>query len=75
MAATQANGGVHSRGEALMDPIHRQPLLAVMVSARLWEACGGRNHETLLSARCGVAGGRSPWARARMAASDLAPPR
>ncbi|MGB7565005.1 MAG: glutaminase A [Prochlorococcaceae cyanobacterium] len=58
MAATLANGGFHPRsGQVVIDPIHCQHVLAVMVTAGLYETSGDWIYETGLPAKSGVAGG------------------
>lgn len=58
MAATLANGGVNPiTKECLIDPIHCQHVLAVMVTAGLYENSGDWLYETGLPGKSGVGGG------------------
>jgi glutaminase len=58
MAATLANGGVNPlTQEAIIDPIHCQHVLAVMVTAGLYENSGDWLYETGLPGKSGVSGG------------------
>jgi glutaminase len=58
MAATLANGGVNPlTGEAVIDPIHCQHVLAVMVTAGLYEGSGDWLYATGLPGKSGVSGG------------------
>lgn len=58
MAATLANGGVNPvTREAVIDPIHCQHVLAVMVTAGLYENSGDWLYETGLPGKSGVSGG------------------
>jgi glutaminase len=58
MAATLANGGVNPvTREHIIDPIHCQHVLAVMVTAGLYENSGDWLYETGLPGKSGVAGG------------------
>jgi glutaminase len=58
MAATLANGGTNPlTKEKIIDPIHCQHVLAVMVTAGLYENSGDWLYETGLPGKSGVAGG------------------
>jgi glutaminase len=58
MAATLANGGVNPiTQDAIIDPIHCQHVLAVMVTAGLYENSGDWLYETGLPGKSGVSGG------------------
>ena len=58
MAATLANGGVNPvTKERVIDPIHCQHVLAVMVTAGLYENSGDWLYETGLPGKSGVSGG------------------
>ncbi len=58
MAATLANGGVNPlTKEPIIDPIHCQHVLAVMVTAGLYENSGDWLYETGLPGKSGVSGG------------------
>lgn len=58
MAATLANGGVNPLTQAvIIDPIHCQHVLAVMVTAGLYENSGDWLYETGLPGKSGVSGG------------------
>ncbi|PTX96253.1 glutaminase [Spartobacteria bacterium LR76] len=58
MAATLANGGVNPvTGESVVDAIHCQHVLAVMVTAGLYENSGDWLYETGLPGKSGVSGG------------------
>ena len=58
MAATLANGGVNPlTGERVIDAIHCQHVLAVMVTAGLYENSGDWLYETGLPGKSGVSGG------------------
>lgn len=58
MAATLANGGVNPlTKEKIIDPIHCQHVLAVMVTAGLYENSGDWLYETGLPGKSGVSGG------------------
>ncbi len=58
MAATLANGGVNPiTHDAIIDPIHCQHVLAVMVTAGLYENSGDWLYETGLPGKSGVSGG------------------
>lgn len=71
MGATLANGGVNPiTRQAVIDPIHCQHVLAVMVTAGLYENSGDWLYETGLPGKSGVAGGmltvspgKGAWAR------------
>lgn len=58
MAATLANGGVNPvTRESIIDPIHCQHVLAVMVTAGLYENSGDWLYDTGLPGKSGVSGG------------------
>ncbi|GAT35311.1 glutaminase [Terrimicrobium sacchariphilum] len=58
MAATLANGGVNPvTGESVVDAIHCQHVLAVMVTAGLYENSGDWLYATGLPGKSGVSGG------------------
>ena len=58
MAATLANGGVNPlTREHIIDPIHCQHVLAVMVTAGLYENSGDWLYDTGLPGKSGVSGG------------------
>jgi glutaminase len=58
MAATLANGGMNPiTRDQIIDPIHSQHVLAVMVTAGLYENSGDWLYETGLPGKSGVAGG------------------
>lgn len=58
MGATLANGGVNPiTKERIIDPIHCQHVLAVMVTAGLYENSGDWLYETGLPGKSGVSGG------------------
>lgn len=58
MGATLANGGVNPlTKERVIDPIHCQHVLAVMVTAGLYETSGDWLYETGLPGKSGVGGG------------------
>ena len=58
MSATLANGGVNPlTREKVIDPIHCQHVLAVMVTAGLYENSGDWLYETGLPGKSGVSGG------------------
>lgn len=58
MAATLANGGVNPiTKESVIDPVHCQHVLAVMVTAGLYENSGDWLYETGLPGKSGVSGG------------------
>ena len=60
MAATLANGGVNPiTRDRIIDPIHCQHVLAVMVTAGLYENSGDWLYETGLPGKSGVSGGMS----------------
>ncbi|MDX2079621.1 MAG: glutaminase A [Terrimicrobiaceae bacterium] len=58
MASVLANEGVHPlSGENVLDPVHCHHVLAVMVTAGLYETSGDWLYETGLPAKSGVSGG------------------
>jgi glutaminase len=74
MAATLANGGVNPvTGEQVIDAIHCQHVLAVMVTAGLYESSGDWLYATGLPGKSGVSGGMITVAPGRGLAT-FAPP-
>ena len=75
MAATLANGGVNPvTGERLIDPIHCQHVLAVMVTAGLYENSGDWLYDTGLPGKSGVSGGMVAVAPGKGGLATFAPP-
>jgi glutaminase len=75
MAATLANGGVNPvTREAIIDPIHCQHVLAVMVTAGLYESSGDWLYETGLPGKSGVSGGMIAVAPGKGALAVFSPP-
>lgn len=75
MAATLANGGVNPiTQEAIIDPIHCQHVLAVMVTAGLYENSGDWLYETGLPGKSGVSGGLVTVAPHKGGLATFAPP-
>lgn len=75
MAATLANGGVNPiTQESLIDPIHCQHVLAVMVTAGLYENSGDWLYETGLPGKSGVSGGMLTVAPGKGGLGTFAPP-
>jgi glutaminase len=75
MAATLANGGVNPiTQEAIIDPIHCQHVLAVMVTAGLYENSGDWLYETGLPGKSGVSGGLVTVAPHKGGLAAFAPP-
>ena len=75
MAATLANGGVNPvTGDAVIDAIHCQHVLAVMVTAGLYENSGDWLYDTGLPGKSGVSGGMITIAPGKGALATFAPP-
>lgn len=75
MAATLANGGTNPMtGEAIIDPIHCQHVLAVMVTAGLYENSGDWLYETGLPGKSGVGGGMITVSPGKGGLATFAPP-
>lgn len=75
MAATLANGGVNPlSGHAVIDPIHCQHVLAVMVTAGLYENSGDWLYETGLPGKSGVSGGLITVSPGKGGLGTFAPP-
>ncbi len=75
MAATLANGGVNPvTQDAIIDPIHCQHVLAVMVTAGLYENSGDWLYETGLPGKSGVSGGLITVAPHKGGLATFAPP-
>lgn len=75
MAATLANGGVNPiTQEAIIDPIHCQHVLAVMVTAGLYENSGDWLYEIGLPGKSGVSGGLVTVAPHKGGLATFAPP-
>jgi glutaminase len=75
MAATLANGGVNPlTQEAIIAPIHCQHVLAVMVTAGLYENSGDWLYETGLPGKSGVSGGLVTVAPGKGGLSTFSPP-
>ncbi|APB34494.1 Glutaminase [Gloeomargarita lithophora Alchichica-D10] len=75
MGATLANGGVNPiTGEMIIDPIHCQHVLAVMVTAGLYEQSGDWLYEVGLPGKSGVSGGMLTVSPGRGALATFAPP-
>ena len=75
MAATLANGGVNPlTQERIIDPIHCQHVLAVMVTAGLYENSGDWLYETGLPGKSGVSGGLVTVAPGKGGLGTFAPP-
>ncbi|WP_410510569.1 glutaminase A [Nodosilinea sp. E11] len=75
MAATLANGGVNPvTHDAIIDPIHCQHVLAVMVTAGLYENSGDWLYETGLPGKSGVSGGLLTVAPGKGGLATFAPP-
>ena len=74
MAATLANGGVNPlTGESVIDPIHCQHVLAVMVTAGLYENSGDWLYDTGLPGKSGVSGGMVAVAPGKGGLADVRP--
>lgn len=75
MAATLANGGVNPlTKKRIVDPIHCQHVLAVMVTAGLYENSGDWLYETGLPAKSGVSGGMVTVSPGKGGLGTFAPP-
>ncbi|AFL73411.1 glutaminase A [Thiocystis violascens] len=75
MAATLANGGVNPlTRESVIDPIHCQHVLAVMVTAGLYENSGDWLYDTGLPGKSGVSGGMIVVAPGKGGLATFAPP-
>jgi glutaminase len=75
MAATLANGGVNPlTRERVFDSIHCQHVLAVMVTAGLYENSGDWLYDTGLPGKSGVSGGMIAVAPAKFGLGTFAPP-
>lgn len=75
MAATLANGGVNPvTQDAIIDPIHCQHVLAVMVTAGLYENSGDWLYETGLPGKSGVSGGLITVSPGKGGLATFAPP-
>ncbi|MFY9975563.1 MAG: glutaminase A [Chromatiaceae bacterium] len=75
MAATLANGGVNPvTREPVIDAIHCQHVLAVMVTAGLYESSGDWLYETGLPGKSGVSGGMITVAPGKGALASFSPP-
>jgi glutaminase len=75
MGATLANGGVNPiTKDRVIDPIHCQHVLAVMVTAGLYETSGDWLYETGLPGKSGVAGGMLTVSPGKGGLGTFAPP-
>jgi len=75
MAATLANGGVNPvTREPVIDAIHCQHVLAVMVTAGLYENSGDWLYDTGLPGKSGVSGGMITVAPGKGGLATFAPP-
>lgn len=75
MAATLANGGVNPvTGEPVIAAIHCQHVLAVMVTAGLYESSGDWLYDTGLPGKSGVSGGLITVAPGKGGLATFAPP-
>jgi glutaminase len=75
MAATLANGGVNPlTQEPVIDAIHCQHVLAVMVTAGLYESSGDWLYETGLPGKSGVSGAMITVAPGKGALATFSPP-
>ena len=75
MAATLANGGVNPvTREPVIDAVHCQHVLAVMVTAGLYENSGDWLYETGLPGKSGVSGGMVTVAPGKGGLGTFAPP-
>jgi glutaminase len=75
MAATLGNGGVNPlTKERIIDPIHCQHVLAVMVTAGLYENSGDWLYETGLPGKSGVSGGMVTVSPGKGGLGTFAPP-
>ena len=75
MAATLANGGVNPlTNEPVIDAIHCQHVLAVMVTAGLYENSGDWLYDTGLPGKSGVSGGMVAVSPGKGGLGTFAPP-
>jgi len=75
MASTLANGGVNPlTKERIIDPIHCQHVLSVMVTAGLYENSGDWLYETGLPGKSGVSGGMVTVSPGKSGLGTFAPP-
>lgn len=75
MAATLANGGENPlTGESVIDPIHCQHVLAVMVTAGLYENSGDWLYDTGLPGKSGVSGGMITVSPGKVGMATFSPP-
>jgi glutaminase len=75
MAATLANGGVNPvTGARIIDALHCQHVLTVMVTAGLYENSGDWLYETGLPGKSGVSGGLIAVAPGKCGLASFAPP-
>jgi glutaminase len=75
MAATLANGGMNPlTKERVVDAIHCQHVLAVMVTAGLYENSGDWLYDTGLPGKSGVSGGMLAVAPSKVGLGTFAPP-
>jgi glutaminase len=75
MAATLANGGVNPlTRKPVIDPIHCQHVLAVMVTAGLYENSGDWLYETGLPGKSGVSGGMITVSPGKVGLATFSPP-
>ena len=75
MSATLANGGVHPlTRERIIDGVHCQHVLAVMVTAGLYETSGEWLYDTGLPGKSGVSGGIFAVAPGKGGLCTFAPP-
>ena len=75
MAATLANGGLNPlTGDKIIDAIHCQHVLAVMVTAGLYENSGDWLYETGLPGKSGVSGAMIAVAPGKCGLASFAPP-
>jgi glutaminase len=75
MAATLANGGVNPlTGKPVIDAIHCEHVLAVMVTAGLYESSGDWLYDVGLPGKSGVSGGMISVAPGKGALATFAPP-
>jgi len=75
MSATLANGGVHPlTRERIIDGVHCQHVLAVMVTAGLYENSGEWLYDTGLPGKSGVSGGIVAGAPGKAGLCTFAPP-
>lgn len=75
MTATLANGGVNPvTGDRIIDSVHCQHVLAVMVTAGLYENSGDWLYETGLPGKSGVSGGMIAAAPGKCGIATFSPP-